>query len=98
MGYDVHITRGDWWDQESAQILDEEWLGVVDRDPDLTLTGEVTATAPSGETIGYANPLLAIWNAHPDGGSVPFDFRKGRVVVEILTARSWRRCDRSQLL
>ena len=48
----------------------------------MTLTGEVTATTTSGETIGYANPLLATWNAHPDDGPVPFDFRKGRVVVK----------------
>jgi hypothetical protein len=36
MGYAVHITRGDWWDQESARISDHEWWDVVDRDPDLT--------------------------------------------------------------
>lgn len=82
MGYDVHITRGDWWDQESIRISDQEWLDVVHRDPDLTLTGEVTATTPGGETLGYVSPLLAAWNTHPDGGPVPFDFREGRVIVK----------------
>ncbi len=82
MGYDVHITRGDWWDDDRERITDDEWTTVVERDPDLEITGEVSASTPAGETLTYRNELLAMWTAHPSGEPVPFDFRHGRVVVK----------------
>jgi hypothetical protein len=82
MGYDVHITRGDWWEDDRERIDDQEWTSCVERDPDLTITGEVSASTPAGETLTYRNDLLAMWSAHPSGEPIPFDFRDGRVVVK----------------
>ncbi|MCC5951689.1 MAG: hypothetical protein JJU45_06290 [Acidimicrobiia bacterium] len=82
MGYDVHITRGDWWEDDREHIGGHEWTRVVQRDPDLTITGEVSASTPAGETLTYRSELLAMWTAHPSSEPIPFDFRDGRVVVK----------------
>src|SRR5688500_5284834 len=38
MGYDLHITRADDWAQnDGAEISAEEWLALVQSDPELTL-------------------------------------------------------------
>ena len=40
MGYDLHITRADsWLDSNRVPISPEEWLEVVDADPELKLAG-----------------------------------------------------------
>jgi hypothetical protein len=40
MGYDLHITRAKRWiDSESRPISAEEWLAIVERDPELRLAG-----------------------------------------------------------
>ena len=41
MGYDLHITRAKEWSQnEGQEITLEEWLAVVQSDPELTLDPE----------------------------------------------------------
>ena len=36
MGYDIHITRAEFWAENDAQWIDEdEWLRVVAEDPQL---------------------------------------------------------------
>ncbi len=36
MGYDIHITRAEFWAENDAQRIDEdEWLRLVDADPQL---------------------------------------------------------------
>ncbi len=82
MGYDVHVTRGDWWEDDGERIADQEWRDLVDRDPDLTMTGEVSVETPTGETLTYRSELLALWTGHPEDGPIPFDFRDGRIVVK----------------
>ena len=38
MGYDYHITRADdWADNADAQITPNEWLALVNDDPELSL-------------------------------------------------------------
>ncbi len=38
LGYDLHITRADYWaENESRQISPQEWLKVIGDDPSLTL-------------------------------------------------------------
>jgi hypothetical protein len=40
MGYDYHITRADdWADNSGSEITANEWLAVVDNDPELSLSG-----------------------------------------------------------
>lgn len=41
MGYDIHITRAeDWANNESVQIAIDEWLALVQGDPELIPTPE----------------------------------------------------------
>ncbi|HUT93872.1 MAG TPA: hypothetical protein VMY37_30695 [Thermoguttaceae bacterium] len=38
MGYDFHITRADpWWENDDRPIAPEEWLKIVEDDPELRL-------------------------------------------------------------
>ena len=40
MGYDLHITRAkDWSQNEGFEIGADEWLRVVEEDPELSLAG-----------------------------------------------------------
>lgn len=50
MGYDLHVTRKAFWaDEEGPVITAEEWLFLVERDPELSLD-------PRG------GPYHALWN------------------------------------
>lgn len=38
MGYELHVTRKNFWaDEDGPVIAAEEWLSIVERDPDLSL-------------------------------------------------------------
>ena len=38
MGYDLHITRADYWaENDGCEIARDEWLALVAGDPELTL-------------------------------------------------------------
>ena len=81
MGYDLHIFRGEEW-SERDDIPTQEWLAAVEGARNLTLTGFVEATTPSGETLRYDDPTLAEWSGHPSGMVRLFDFRRGQVIVK----------------
>ena len=86
MGYDVHITRAAHWSEsESAPITLDEWLAVVNSDPEMRLDGVAHVATPSG-TLRYTNPGLAVWTAYSehgvDGTKVWFDHRLGMIVVK----------------
>jgi hypothetical protein len=50
MGYDLHITRKNYWtDEEGPIITPEEWLAVVLNDPELRIDDEET------------EPYFAVW-------------------------------------
>ncbi len=56
MGYDIHITRkANWSDDEGDTIAPDEWMAVLDSDPELsraTDTGDDTlAGAWKGDTL-----------------------------------------------
>jgi hypothetical protein len=67
MGYDLHITRAaDWTDAEVVPIRSEEWLALVEVDPELRLAG-------------YNGSYFALWTGkskHPDPW---FDWSGGQV-------------------
>ncbi len=55
MGYDLHITRAEEWsDNESAPIPAEEWLLIVDEDPELRL-------------VEANGPYFAVWRSPATG-------------------------------
>lgn len=37
MGYDLHITRREYWSDEGNDITAQEWLDYIERDPELSL-------------------------------------------------------------
>ena len=73
MGYDLHITRADFWaENEGREISTEEWSGLVESDPLLmfdTRNGPFFAVL---ESRGDGTPGWLDWNAgnitskHPD--------------------------------
>lgn len=87
MGYEVHITRADdWTDSPSVPISLEEWLAVVDGDPELRLEGFASATTVEGETLSFESPGLAIWTGwsrHGAGGGFAWiDHSDGEIAVK----------------
>jgi hypothetical protein len=68
VGYDAHITRKDDWSDEAGPVITlQEWLAVIDADPDLRLDGHAETTAPDGSVLRLESPGMAVWTAHPDG-------------------------------
>ncbi|HUO10437.1 MAG TPA: hypothetical protein VM008_19175 [Phycisphaerae bacterium] len=82
MGYDLRITRKHH-ETEVPPISLDEWIALVDADPELRLDGRAQVQAPDGSIISYENPGLAIWtpNGVPHAGNW-FDYRRGRIVVK----------------
>ena len=52
MGYDLHITRStDWMNNRGTEIRSDEWLAIVEADPDLSVDpkyGPNSASSASG--------------------------------------------------
>lgn len=66
MGYDVHITRKEEWSDDDGPVITlDEWLAVIDADPDLRHDGFAETTTPDGSTLRVEYPGLAVWTAHP---------------------------------
>jgi hypothetical protein len=66
MGYDLHITRREYWaETETAGITLEEWIAYVNNDKELELTnGYDRKIGIEIEFISLSGYCL--WNAHPD--------------------------------
>jgi hypothetical protein len=65
MGYDLHITRKEFWPEDKPISLDislDEWLKYIDNDPELELSGIGSSNSPS--------PLAAVFSS--DFGSITF--------------------------
>lgn len=87
MGYDVHITRADdWTESASVPISLEDWLAVVDRDPELRLERTASATTAEREIVSFESPGLSVWTGwsrHGAGGSFAWiDHSDGEIVVK----------------
>jgi len=67
MGYDLYITRAEFWaENEGSQISSEEWLAVVDADPELTLAADESTpyfAAWSGKSV-HDEPWLDWFNGN----------------------------------
>lgn len=67
MGYDVHITRSDDWSKNASHaIAADEWLVVVDADPELQLDPE-------------NGPYAAVWTPKTGRNEGWFDWYEGNV-------------------
>jgi hypothetical protein len=65
MGYDLHITRKKNWDgfedEHGPAISLDEWMAVVNADPDLRVEGHENSRLPDKSIL--RQPLVA-WTAH----------------------------------
>lgn len=67
MGYNLYITRADWWlKNEGKEISSQEWLRVVDSDPELWLAG-------------YNGPFFSIWSGPSKYPEPWLDWEDGNV-------------------
>ena len=70
MGYDLYVTRAkDWARNEGFEITADEWLGVVEEDPELSLAG-------------YNGPYFALWNGASEYPDPWFDWSGGNVYIK----------------
>lgn len=74
MGYEIHITRKEYWaDENGTPITLEEWLAYVETDPEMRSDGYAEAKSPDGSVIRVDNPGIAVWTAwsqHSEGGGM----------------------------
>jgi hypothetical protein len=87
MGYDVHITRAnEWFNSASTPITLEEWLTLVERDPEMRHDGFAEATTPKGETLRVEAEGLCVWTAYSghgvNGNMAWFSWFDGNVSVK----------------
>jgi hypothetical protein len=92
MGCDIHTTRAnEWTAAESAPIRLEEWLALIQADPEMRLDGFAAAKNPDG-VLRYENqgwPYGRLYSKNGIGGNMAwFDYRQGCV-----TAKNPRRRD-----
>ena len=70
MGYDFHITRrNDWSDDDGPAITADEWLRVVEDDPELRLDS----------TNG---PHHALWDGPSNGAEAWLDWSRGNIFAK----------------
>jgi hypothetical protein len=78
MGYDIRIER----EEPRNPIALDDWLRVLNEEPEMQLVGSAEARSPTGEVIHYESKGLAVWDAHPGKRNVGFDYRNGTIVVK----------------
>lgn len=79
----VYITRAQrLQDSKETTIGYDDWLKVVEADPELRMRGAAEIKTTAGKTLRYENKGLAVWTAHSTCKRIWFDLRGGKVVVE----------------
>src|SRR5262245_49815870 len=68
MGYDLHITRSSngWFNNKGCEIAADEWLAVVEQDPELRLAG-------------YNGRYFALWSGKSKYPDPWFDWSRGNI-------------------
>ena len=67
MGYDLHITRAEFWaDNEGQEISADEWLALIESDPTLTINIE---NGPHFAELVSPNSDIQRW-LNWDGGNI----------------------------
>jgi hypothetical protein len=70
LGYELHITRAEFWAENEERIIGrDEWLRLVEQDPELTIDEQ-------------NGPLFANWGPVADGYSPWFDWSEGNVYTK----------------
>jgi hypothetical protein len=68
LGYDLHITRSPkgWFDNAGHEISAQEWLTIIEADPELRLAG-------------YNSQYFALWSGPSRHQEPWFDWRRGNI-------------------
>ena len=87
MGYDLHITRkknwDGWEDEHGPEISFDEWMAVVNADPELTLDGYVNVRRPDSSIFRQPIAVWTAWSKHGEGGGMAWiGLQRGNVVVK----------------
>jgi collagen type III alpha len=79
----AYVTRAQRpQDGKQTPIGYDDWLKVVEADPDLWMRTAAETKTASGKMLRYKNKGMAVWTAHSKCKKVWFDLRGGNVVVE----------------
>lgn len=70
MGYELHITRREFWADEDngSPIALDEWKAYIATDPELRHDGYAEATTNTGETVRIEVDGIAVWTAYSKSG------------------------------
>ncbi len=82
MGYDLHITRRDYWSDDAQQSVDitlEEWFIYLKSDPELELSDAYRIKVPGRPNESQVAPGFCEWNNHPANERPWFDFSNGSI-------------------
>src|ERR1700719_1876991 len=84
VGYDLHITRkADWPEPDGPEISYDEWMAVVNMDPELRIEGYVNVRLPDHSV---ARRPLAAWTAYSrydSSGDMPaLEFSHGNIAAK----------------
>ena len=86
MGYEVHITRKEYFfDEEGEQISFEEWENYIANDNEMRLDGFAEAKTPEG-ILRIENEGLAVWEGwsknEVDGGMAWMSYFEGCITCK----------------
>src|SRR5919202_1267754 len=71
MAYNLHITRADdWADNDDCWITPQEWLAIVQDDPELTFFDE------------QRQPYFAVWSGPSTYPQPWFDWSRGNITTK----------------
>ncbi len=86
MGYDVHITRKEYFfDEDGEEISLDEWKSYIANDPEMRLDGYAEAKFPEG-TLRVESEGMAVWEGWSkneiDGGLAWMDHFEGSIACK----------------
>ncbi|MHC9419491.1 hypothetical protein ACYZX9_12945 [Sphingomonas citri] len=86
MGYDLHITRREFWFDEGEDIDFSEWTTFVARAPDMQFDECAETSIENDKTSRTQSSDLAIWTKYSKHGEngcrAWFHFYNGTIVVK----------------
>lgn len=82
MGYNLYITRGNWFDQNKPKIGAEEWISLVQADPELALEMDDTSGQSPGLALNSDSDVLARWPASDEDPFFIYSHRSGTIRVK----------------
>ena len=80
MGYDLHITRKEFWHDEiqpESDITLQEWVDYIGQDNQLELSNDLQVKVPGNEVEKQVAPGFCYWTHHPENNKPTLCFSDG---------------------